>query len=744
MAWSSSCPSASLLQQLLAGPATAAEQDALLDHLGQCSACQGLLDQMAGANPDLLRAASTLHCPSYAEEGALRRVLEDFRDDSGLLTHIHSDRQTAWTPSLQGTSAILESLGSFENYEVEDLLGRGAMSVVLKAYEPALKRWVAIKVLAPELAGDRRARERFAREAQAAASVRHPHVVTIHAVRERNELPFIVMEYLAGGSLQDYLDSYGPLDWQTVVRVGAEIAEGLAAAHTRGLVHRDIKPSNILLPNEAAPGDVGPVKIGDFGLARATDEARLTLAGTILGTPMYMSPEQAMCHPLDERADLFSLGSVLYALCSGQEPFAPGSPMAVLRQVCEATSHPIHDLKPETPAWLVAVIERMQAKKPAERFSSAAEVAELLRYNLTHADQARTVPVPGMGRRTGPGKSRRRLIALAGTLFLLMGLLLIAPAPWARRSAGPEDQEALLPLRATLRGHQGPIWSVAFSPDGHTLATGSDDTTLRFWDTATGEQRAELSGHGSAVYAVAFAHSGQFLLSSSGDGLIRRWDVATHKEQSALPFHSGNVRRLAISPDDTIAAMGSNTQGVELWELGTRKLRQALPGHQGTIFALAFASDGQTLATGDTTGHIRFWDPATGAERSSALGDPLSLRALAFAPDSQTLASAGTGEKDVKLWRVATHEQMGTLPGGGNGLQNLAFAPNGELLAGCTRNGAVEIWDVRSSRIVATLPAHQGAVWSLTFSPDGQTLATVGEDRLGKLWDVRNVRGAQP
>ena len=230
------------------------------------------------------------------------------------------------------------------------MLGQGGMGVVYQAFDPALKRWVAIKVLAPSLAGDPTARLRFAREAQAAAAVRHEHVVTIHAVSEVNGLPYLVMEYLAGGSLQDYLDRHGPPDWHAAVRLGAEVAAGLAAAHAMGLIHRDIKPSNILLHGEGTAADPGAAKIGDFGLARVADESRLTQTGIVAGTPMYMAPEQARGEALDHRADLFSLGSVLYALCTGREPFPGGGPMAVLRQVCDATPTPIRKINPAVPA----------------------------------------------------------------------------------------------------------------------------------------------------------------------------------------------------------------------------------------------------------------------------------------------------------------------------------------------------------------------------------------------------------
>jgi WD40 repeat protein/serine/threonine protein kinase len=765
MAAPSACPSPDRLRQLLAAEPGAADHAELIAHLDECPACQRTLEELAGASPVLLGAAGALRGASYTQEAPLRHVLDHLETDATMSRLCAPQDGTTRLEALLRPAASVEALADLENYEVMEVLGQGGMGVVLKAYDRALKRWVAIKVLAPDLAGDRVARQRFEREAQAAAAVRHEHVITIHAVSEAKGLPFLVMEYVEGGSLQDYLDSHGPPPWRAIARLGAEVAEGLAAAHGRGLVHRDIKPSNILLQRSEVRGQKSEVggqrseeqraeapasalcpltsdlcaKISDFGLARVADDARLTQSGIVPGTPMYMSPEQALCEPLDGRADLFSLGSALYVLCTGREPFPAGSPVAVLRQVCEATPPPIRELNPAIPDWLAAAVERLHAKRPADRFASAAEVADFLRYNLDHPDRPRRLPPNGPEPRA---RRRRRQFLLGAALVgaLLAAVLLGAATRWGHLlGLGPGVPAGQVPLRATLRGHQGPVWSVAFAPDGRLLATGSDDATLRFWDAATGRQEAVLAGHTSAVLAVAFAHSGKFLLSGDSDGTLALWDVATQKEGPPLPHHSGNVRRLAISPDDRTVAVGGGAQGVELWDLENRTVRRTLSGRHGTVQAIAFASDGRTLATGDASGHIHLWDPASGEERASFMGDPLTVRALAFFPDSRALASAGTGDKDVKLWNIETRDQVATLSGYENPVLSLAISRDGRLLATGGPDGGVRVWDVPSVRALVALPAHQGRVLGVAFAPDGRTLATVGEDRLGKLWDVSGL-----
>jgi len=280
-----------------------------------------------------------------------------------------------------------QSLGRLGLYEVLGRIGQGGMGIVLKAYEERLNRIVAVKVLMPALAASPIARRRFLREAQAAAAVCHEHVVTIHAVDEAAGLPYLVMQLVAGLSLQQKLNHDGPLPVKDILRIGMQIASGLAAAHAQGLVHRDIKPANILLEN-----GVARVKITDFGLARAVDDASLTASGTIAGTPHYMSPEQARGDPIDRRSDLFSLGSVLYAMCTGEPPFRADSTVAVLRKVSDEPPRPIHVLNPDVPQWLDAIIAKLMAKDPADRFQTAAEVAEVLARSLAEIQQPTQIP----------------------------------------------------------------------------------------------------------------------------------------------------------------------------------------------------------------------------------------------------------------------------------------------------------------------------------------------------------------
>ena len=297
-------------------------------------------------------------------------------------------------------------MGSLGPYQILEVIGRGGMGVVLKGSDSALARVVAIKVLAPELSFLGSARLRFAREARAAASVAHEHVVAIHAVDSWKGLPYLVMQYVPGKSLQGRIERDGPLAVREVLRIGMQVASGLAAAHAQGLVHRDIKPANILLEN-----GIERIKITDFGLACAADDASISQSGVAAGTPHYMAPEQARCEPIDPRVDLFGLGGLMYAMCTGHPPFRAETAMAVLRRVCEDTPKSIRADHPEVPDWLEAIIAKLLAKDPAARFQTAAEVAELLGQCLVYLERPTDAPpfpcegdhqrLPGLGRRGG-------------------------------------------------------------------------------------------------------------------------------------------------------------------------------------------------------------------------------------------------------------------------------------------------------------------------------------------------------
>jgi serine/threonine protein kinase len=417
------CPGLDRWQALLGDTIPAEQRERYERHLESCPVCQ---QRVHGAEAvDLERTLGRqLGDPTVASlDPTLVQVLDRLHSLKSPLSTSQVEPADLYFLRPDDRADILGMLG---DYEVQEVIGQGGMGVVLKAYEPALHRLVAIKVMAAAVAGSATARRRFKREAQAAAAVVHDHVVTVHGVHEKDGLPYLVMQYISGESLQARLDRSGPLELAEIVRIGLQTASGLAAAHAQGLIHRDIKPANLLLENGLAR-----VKITDFGLARMVDDVALTQQGVVAGTPEYMAPEQARGEAVDHRADLFSLGSVLYAMCTGVPPFRGANPVALLRRVSDEAPKPVREVNADVPAWLEALIERLMAKAPADRAQSAAEVAGLLEGYLAHLRQPTTVPAPVLpflrpSRRWGSTIWQpARLLDFA--LYGLLVLLLLAP-----------------------------------------------------------------------------------------------------------------------------------------------------------------------------------------------------------------------------------------------------------------------------------------------------------------------------
>ncbi|HEV3204375.1 MAG TPA: serine/threonine-protein kinase, partial [Gemmataceae bacterium] len=435
------CPDPLSLKNLLQGALPAEEQATLTGHLDTCLTCQQTLEFFAKESSPWPKPVLPLASSAPTTGSAFHRVMQELKGGPAEAATLPGAGTVA-EPILDllTPTDIPDCLGKLGSYEIDAVIGRGGMGVVLKGRDATLNRFVAIKVLAPQLATSEAARKRFARESKAAAAVNHENIVAIHAVDEFAGLPFIVMEYVWGISLQEKLDQTGPLELKEILRIGKETAAGLASAHARGLIHRDIKPSNILLVGSGAgrgketmnsvdPSPLTPhpspgrIKITDFGLARAIDDASLTQTGVVAGTPQYMAPEQARAEPLDARADLFSLGSLLYALCTGRPPFPAGPAVSVLYTVCQDTPLAIQKINPGIPDWLVAIITKLHAKNPADRIQSAAEVADLLEKHLAHLENPQTVPqpapLPEPKLTATPAKRYGRGYVLAAALMLL-------------------------------------------------------------------------------------------------------------------------------------------------------------------------------------------------------------------------------------------------------------------------------------------------------------------------------------
>ncbi|MBL8799457.1 MAG: protein kinase [Planctomycetia bacterium] len=354
-----------------------------------------------------------------------------------------------------------DEIGRLGEYRVLRLLGKGGMALVFQAEDIALCRPVALKVMKPDLDREMGPWDRFLREARLMAAIKHEHLVTIYQAGQQGDIYYFAMELLEGESLEDWIKQHPQPDARDVLRMARELASGLGFIHDNGLIHRDIKPANIWLE---APS--GRLKILDLGLARfVKEDVNLTQTGAVLGTPAFMSPEQARGDPLDARSDLFSLGCVLYAVCTGAKPFRGETSMAQLMSLAADTPRPIRELNPRIPASLAKLIDELLAKEPAERPATAQVVLDRLRQvEERMSDPSELMPAPSSdvvsqgsssSRHSGllalVRERRLRSIWLFGltALAALVAVILTAAlaSPWFR--AAPTSGRTALPPTAT-------------------------------------------------------------------------------------------------------------------------------------------------------------------------------------------------------------------------------------------------------------------------------------------------------
>lgn len=414
-----------LLQRSLDDVLNEQQEERLSTHLNECVECRNLLEAFAGGRDDWSKIESALR-----NEISVELAADDARRSRLIPADGRTANQTANDFRLPSTDFAVEflqpsnnpeSIGRLDDIEIRAVIGQGGNGIVLKGFQAELNRLVAVKVMAPMLATSAAARKRFAREAQATAAIVHPNVMPILTVHSDGQLPYLIMPYVDCESLQDRLDHEAALPTLDVLRIAHQVANGLAAAHAQGLVHRDVKPANILLEK-----GVDRVMLTDFGLARAVDDATLTRTGLIAGTPQYMSPEQARGDGVDTRSDLFSLGSVMYAMSTGRPPFRAETSYGILRRVTDQQPRAIVELNSEIPQWLQGLIEKLLAKSPTDRFTSAVVVADTLEECVAHVQQPSANPLPTAVRALGNHRPWPRRVMCIATFALLMVLLLFS------------------------------------------------------------------------------------------------------------------------------------------------------------------------------------------------------------------------------------------------------------------------------------------------------------------------------
>jgi serine/threonine protein kinase len=801
------CPDAPTLRRFLLGKSSATEAVPLEQHLQDCDTCLAVLQTLPKDDSmvDALQSGSSKP-EATGPEGAqllaawLKKLRPHFhsrlaRSLGGAAPAPATDATESYGTAGEGDDTPdpafldpcrnLNELDRLGPYQIRKIVGAGGMGTVFEAFDPDLDRLVALKTMQPALAAQASAKQRFLREAKAAARIKHDHIVTIYQVGEDRGVCFLAMEYLQGESLERRLTREPIPPLADTLRIVRECAEGLAAAHAQGLIHRDIKPANIWLEtrderrrtcdeqqrtrdgNEGDadslarhPSSLAPrVKILDFGLALpSADNAHLTQSGAIVGTPAYMAPEQLRGQPIDSRADLFSLGCVLYRLATGQAPFRGVHAVSTLIAVATTTPVPPQELNPRLPTALCDLITRLLDKAPEGRVDSALAVVKAIRAieqkattaNLSSSSSTSSESALSMGtvtqRTTSITRRQMLLKFLSVAAALVAAGVLAVSASWSWMNRGKTGEPPApaargeitklapaLPAVVELRKFQAensPFTALVLSRDGSRALSGHRGSgQVILWDVATGAVLKRMNNGHPEVVTVAFGPDETWAVTGGNDKFVRLWNLKTGEERSKFNL-STNVAKLVMFRDGKRMLVGSNVRAARLRVLALNPYQTttlAAGPEKFGMLAVALSPDEKSALAGGASGLIGLWNVETGTfVRSFKPGHTNGIRSLAFTPDGTGAVSA-SADGTCRIWDVASGEEKQVFARHGDPVQRAVFFPDGRHVISVGADNFARIWDSRTGKEIHSITAH-GMGRALALSTDGRLLLTGSSD----------------
>lgn len=662
---------------------------------------------------------------------------------------------------------IGETIG---RYRIVEEIGRGGLAVVLRAVDTILERSVAVKMILPEQQQSDKFLKRFNREAKALAGLSHPSIVKVLDYGEHQGTPYLVMEYIPGGTLSGRMGrTYSYVEAAAIL---APIAHALNHSHQHKVVHRDVKPANILINESGQP------MLSDFGIVKLTetDESQsLTGTGIMIGTPAYMAPEQIQGRTVDGRADIYALGIVFFELITGRKPYVANTPIELtLKHLHEPVPRPrqiVRDLPPE----VEQIVMRSMAKKPEDRYQDMATFAAVLdrlasgqkgslktlerppdRKREPTGERQRTMTDPAGSAASSvvPGKkgpSKKLVFGLGGagliaSVALVFGLL-VYPGVTGKATPTPTHQPTAIKMaQATSKPTQeptvkpSPTATRTAKPSATPIVEVTPVTTLTLPSNAINPENAnrlvELNRiEKASVIQIDWTRDGQWIV-DAGSNRILLIDPATMKASGTISLGLDVPKSIALTQDSQQIFVLIGNQ-IKVFNM-TEKQEERKLSVQGGPNSMALSGDAQTIALGMLDNKVLLLDAQTGSSKR-VLRSNYGGWSVAFSPDGKLIAS-GTSQGAL-MWETETGNWLPLATGQENLIKSLAFSNDGRYLAGGSDN-IVRIWDVETGDEVAQLKENFGQINSLQFSPDDQLLVTGSTDYTVRIWEVSTWKQA--